>query len=99
VSDLQADFGLGFFVRDLQIRYRSPVRLDDLVTVTTWLRELGGARLRMRQSVTANGSVAADLEVELACIRVADQRPARIPQLWRDVLGCLVSAESEQFVS
>ncbi len=99
VSDLQADFGLGFFVRDLQIRYRNPVRLDDLVTVTTWLRKLSGARLRMRQSITARGAVAADLEVELACIRVADQRPARIPQLWRDVLGCLVSAESEQFVS
>lgn len=99
VSALQADFGLGFFVRDLRITYRSPVRLDDLVTVTTWLREMTGARLRMRHSVTANGLVAADLDVELACIRVADLRPARIPQLWRDVLGGLVSAETEPFVS
>ncbi len=95
VSALEADFGLGFFVRNLQISYRSPVRLDDLVTVTTWLRGLGGARLRMRHRITANEAVAADLEVELACIRIADLRPARIPQRWRDVLGRLVSGDSE----
>ena len=99
VSDLLADCGLGFFVSDVRISYRRPVRLDDLVMVTTWLRELGGARCRLRQSLTCNGAVAADLEVELACIRVADLKPARIPPLWRDVLCDLVSPGTEQFVS
>ncbi len=99
VAALREEFGLGFVVRDVQISYRRPVRLDDLLTVTTWLRELGGARLRMRQSLTCNGAVAADMEVELACIRVVDLKPARIPPLWRDVLCDLVSPGTEQFVS
>ncbi len=99
VAALREEFGLGFVVRDVRISYRRPVRLDDLLTVTTWLRELGGARLRMRQSLSCNGAVAAELEVELACIRVADLKPARIPPLWRDVLCDLVSPRTEQFVS
>ncbi len=99
VSDLLRDHGIGFFISDVRISYLRPVRLDDLVTVTTWLRELGGARCRLRQSLTCDGWVAANLEVTLACIRVADNKPARIPPLWRDVLGGLVSGEAEQFVS
>ncbi|WP_428391382.1 YbgC/FadM family acyl-CoA thioesterase [Lichenicoccus sp.] len=99
VSDLLDNFGLGFFVSALRIAYRRPVRLDELVRVTTWLQSLGGARCRLRQSITCEGTVAADLEVTLACIRVADNKPARIPPLWRGVLGGLVSDAAEQFVS
>ena len=99
VADLLNGFGIGFFVAEVKISYLRPVRLDDLVMVTTWLRELGGARCRLRQSLTCKGAVAANLEVTLACIRVADNKPARIPPLWRGVLAALVSDESEQFVS
>ena len=99
VAALLNDFGLGFFVSDLRIAYRRPVHLDDLVQVTTWLQSLGGARARLRQSLTCEGTVAADLEVTLACIRVADNKPARIPPLWRGVLERLVSDAAEQFVS
>jgi acyl-CoA thioester hydrolase len=99
VSALLREHGLGFFVSDLRIAYRRPVRLDDLVVVTTWLRELGAARARLRQCLSCDGAVSANLDVTLACVRVGDQKPARIPSLWRDVLGGLVSAESEQFVS
>ena len=99
VAALLDEFGLGFFVSDLRIAYRRPVRLDDLVTVTTWLRQLGAARCRLRQSIGCKGQPAADLDVTLACIRVADHKPARIPPLWREVLGKLVSAEAEQFVA
>ena len=99
VNELLADFGIGFFVGDLRISYRRPLRLDDLVTVTTWLRELGGARCRLRQSLTCQGALAASLEVTLACIRVIDHKPARIPPLWRGVLEGLVSDEAEQFAS
>ena len=99
VAALFDDFGLGFVVRDLSIRYHRLVRPDDLVTVTTWLSELGGARCRLRQSLACRDEVAAELKVELACIRMADFKPSRIPPLWREVLGGLISAKSEQFVS
>ena len=99
VSALLDQFGLGFFVSDLRIAYRRPVRLDDLVRVTTWLRQIGAARCRLRQSIGCGGVAAAELEVTLACVRVADGRPARIPPLWRDMLGRLVSTDYEQFVA
>lgn len=99
VSDLLRDHGLGFVVSDLRIAYRRPLRLDDLVTVTTVLRDLGAARARLRQSFSGNGVVSAELEVTLACIRVADGRPSRIPARWREVLGRLEDREPEQFLS
>jgi acyl-CoA thioester hydrolase len=99
VSDLLRDHGLGFVLSDLRIAYRRPLRLDDLVTVTTVLRDLGAARARLRQSFCSNGVASAELEVTLACVRVPDHRPARIPARWREVLGRLDDKEPEQFLS
>ena len=99
VSDLLRSHGLAFLVSELRIAYRRPLLLDDLVTVRTALRELGAARARLRQSFSCKGASSADLDVTLACVRMSDGRPSRIPLLWRDVLGSLVSPDAEQFPS
>ena len=99
VSGLLEQHGLSFLVSDLRIAYRRALHLDDLVTVTTSLSRLGAVRCRLRQTIGCVGTVGADMEVTLACIRVSDLRPARIPSPWRDVLERLGSAGDEQFVA
>ncbi|GBQ81135.1 4-hydroxybenzoyl-CoA thioesterase [Gluconacetobacter johannae DSM 13595] len=90
VSALLEDYGLAFVVRQASIGYRQPLRLDDLVRVTTRLIELGSASCRLEQLFLLGGTLCAELEVRLACVRVSDGRPARFPPLWRDLLSGLV---------
>ncbi len=82
-SDLVRNEGLIFVVRRLKIDYLRPARLDDILTVATEPTHLGAATATMRQEFSAAGMEVARLDVELACVRVADGRPARIPSRWR----------------
>ena len=86
---LIADHGLILVVRRLDIRYLRPARLDDRLLVGTALRRLGGATVALHQPITGPAGPVATLEVELACVRMADGRPARLPARWRAVLAGL----------
>ncbi|MCE2564941.1 YbgC/FadM family acyl-CoA thioesterase [Komagataeibacter sp. FNDCF1] len=96
-SDLLAEYGLAFVVRQATIDYRAPLRLDDIVRVTTRLTELGAASCRLIQhfhrvgAKEGEGPGCGTLDVRLACVRALDGRAARFPPPWRDLLGALVA--------
>ena len=75
--------GMIFVVRRVKIDYLRPARLDDVVTIATEATELGAASATMRQDFSVASREVARLEVGLACVRLADGRPARIPPRWR----------------
>jgi acyl-CoA thioester hydrolase len=91
-DELVTQFGLIFVVRRVEMDYLRPVRLDAEVIVETGPWALGGATVDVRQRfAVARGEGAGEatgrLRIGLACIRMADGRPARIPQRWRDALS------------
>ncbi len=75
--------GMIFVVRRIEMDYLRPARLDDLVTVATEPTALGAATAALRQEFTVADRAVARLDVQLACVRGADGRPARIPTRWR----------------
>lgn len=72
---------IGFVVRNLELSYRRPGRLDDILCVRTSLLSLRRAALWLRQDVVFrnDGETAVSGKVELACIGVQSMRPQRIP--------------------
>jgi acyl-CoA thioester hydrolase len=85
-DELVTQFGLIFVVRRVEMDYLRPVRLDAEVIVETGPWALGAATVDVQQRFAAAGEETGRLRVGLACIRVADGRPARIPARWRDAL-------------
>jgi acyl-CoA thioester hydrolase len=81
--------GVAFAVRSVRVEYLKPARLDDALVVETTTAALGGARIDARQLVrrSADGDTLAEIDVRLACIRLADGRPARIPVPVREALA------------
>ncbi len=86
--------GLAFAVRQASVDYRSPARLDDLLLVRSRLTELGGARLAARQRVERDGRLLAEVGVRVACLRLTDGRPGRIPPHIRQTLAPLCKPET-----
>ncbi|MDE2199298.1 MAG: YbgC/FadM family acyl-CoA thioesterase [Rhodospirillales bacterium] len=93
-AEMTGQHGLMFMVRCVKLDYLRPVRLDDsLLVVTTTLR-LGAATVDLRQrfvhpdEAQTNEDLAV-LELRLACVRLADQRPVRIPPRWREALRAM----------
>jgi acyl-CoA thioester hydrolase len=91
--------GLQFVVSDLDIRYRRPARLDDLLDVDLEVTEVRRASLRLAQRArlaaddgTAAGGAAADLTLADAGVRIAvmdrrSGRPAPLPKWLIDRLA------------
>jgi acyl-CoA thioester hydrolase len=77
-STLVRDLGIAFAVRDCQIDYRAPARLDDLLEVRSRLVEQRGATLRAEQTIRRGGEDLVRMMVRVACVG-RDGRPTRLP--------------------
>ena len=51
-----AETGLGFVVRRMEIDFRAPAVLDDVLEVVTRMSEIGGASLRAEQTIRRAGA-------------------------------------------
>jgi acyl-CoA thioester hydrolase len=85
---LRARFGVLFAVRDLQMSYLAPARLEDELVVTTRAGAIGGARLTLVQDIWREETCLAKCRVLLVCLG-PDGRPARMPPELREALGGL----------
>jgi len=90
-AEMTSQYGLMFMVRRIKVDYLAPVRLDDSLFVATRLLMLRAASVELRQSIFRSGEdrPLVELEVLLACVRVADGRPGRLPERWRAALMSL----------
>lgn len=59
---------IAFAVRSLSVEYLKPARLDDLIDVTTTIRELGRAQVVFQQQIVRKGEVLLDAQVHVACL-------------------------------
>ncbi|ODT77522.1 MAG: tol-pal system-associated acyl-CoA thioesterase [Pelagibacterium sp. SCN 64-44] len=84
-SELMAE-GLAFAVRRMNIDFAAPAHIDDLLTVTTQVVKVSGARLLLAQVISRGDAVLTRAEVEVAAIRTSGG-PARLPGALRARLG------------
>ncbi len=82
-AEMARDEGLIFVVRRVEMDYLRPARLDEVVTIESQPTEMGAATISLRQAFRVGGQAVAAMDVQLACVRAADGRPARIPPRWR----------------
>ncbi|GBR53118.1 4-hydroxybenzoyl-CoA thioesterase [Neokomagataea thailandica NBRC 106555] len=89
VTELLETDGIGFVVRQVGVRYRTPLRLEDMMEVETALIAITPARLKLKQTIRNAEKLdeeAVVLDVELACIEMNTLKPARIPPRWCDAI-------------
>ena len=75
-SELAKD-GIAFAVRSMEIDFPRAAHIDDLLTVTTSVREVSGARLTLDQEIARSGELVAKAGVLVVAIR--NGRAARLP--------------------
>lgn len=72
-----------FAVRKMDIEFHTPARMDDLLTITTTVEEVRGARMVFLQKALRGEELIASAYVLCACL-TPDGRPRRLP---KDILG------------
>ena len=86
---LEGDAGIIFTVVDLQVRYRLPARLDDLLCISCEPTRDGGATIAFGQRIwreRVDGELLLQGSARAACLDAATLRPRRLPPI---VVGVL----------
>jgi acyl-CoA thioester hydrolase len=72
---------LVWVVRRMEIDFRTPARIDDILTVDTWTRDISGVRIFMAQKILRDETVLVEAQIEAAVID-GRGRPQRFPKEW-----------------
>lgn len=88
---LREQTGLIFVVADVQLRYRAPARLDDVLRITVAVREQGAASFLLDQQAWRGDTLLVEGTVRVGCVDSQRLRPARMPA---GVLQALATAPS-----
>ena len=72
---------LAWVVRRMEIDFRSPARIDDILTIDTRTEAISGARIFMAQQIRRGDEVSIEAKVEAAII-AENGRPRRFPKEW-----------------
>lgn len=71
--------GICFVVSRVDISYKRPARLDDVLAVGAATEEMGMTRIKLRQNVTRGADLVAEAMVEIAMIDLKTGRGVKIP--------------------
>jgi acyl-CoA thioester hydrolase len=78
---LQVTTGSIFVVADVALRYLTPAKLDDLLTVTVKVLDVGKASIALEQQAWRGDVLLAQGTVRVGCVNASSLRPCRIPAL------------------
>ncbi len=65
---LLSEGGTAFAVVAMNINYKAPAKLDDLLTVKTKITKVGGASMEMQQDIYSDDKLLTEMKVTLVCV-------------------------------
>lgn len=75
---------LVWVVKRMEIDFRAPARIDDILTIDTRTENISGARIFMAQQIRRGDDLLIEARIEAAIIG-ENGRPRRFPREWLDV--------------
>ena len=76
---LAQSHGVAFVVRHADIDFIKPALLDDELSVSVRVAELGASVIVFLQEIARGADILAAAKVKIACVKIASLQPVRIP--------------------
>jgi acyl-CoA thioester hydrolase len=81
---LREQFKLVFVVHSVQITFKSPAKLNDLLTISSEIVKIGRGSFEFSQKITVNQQTLVEAQVKLACVDTLTFKPVGIPEQIRE---------------
>jgi acyl-CoA thioester hydrolase len=85
-TQLAASEKLIFVVKNVEIQYRKPARLDDLLTIQSNITRLGRASIHFKQAALRAGELLCESDIQVCCVDTTSFRPAPLTDELRTLL-------------
>jgi acyl-CoA thioester hydrolase len=79
-NNLREEFKLVFVVHSMQIQFKKPAKLDDLLTISSKLVKVGRGSFEFSQQISVNQQTLIEAQVKLACVDTITFKPIGIPE-------------------
>ena len=83
-AGLMKELGVVFVVRSLKLDYLKPALLDDLITVSVQLKDIGRSRVSLHQIMTRGEETLVEAEIHLVSIALDTFKPVSVPIVLRE---------------
>jgi acyl-CoA thioester hydrolase len=83
-AGLMKELGVVFVVRSLKLDYLRPALLDDLITVSAQLKEVGRSRVTLHQTVMRGEDKLVEAEIHLVSVSMESFKPVSVPEVLRE---------------
>ena len=83
-AGLMKELGVVFVVRSLKLDYLKPALLDDLLTVSAQLKEIGRSRVTLHQTMMRGEEKLVDAEIHLVSVSLDTFKPVSVPDVLRN---------------
>jgi tol-pal system-associated acyl-CoA thioesterase len=78
-TELRENLGVIFVVHSMQIQFKKPARLDDMLVVNTQVLALGYGSFTCLQTILKDTQTLIEAQVKIACVNAATFKPQGIP--------------------
>jgi len=83
-AGLMKELGVVFVVRSLKLDYFKPALLDDMLSVTAMVKDIGRSRISVIQTVMRQEEVLTEAEVHLVSVSTESFKPVSVPEVLRN---------------
>jgi len=83
-AGLMKELGVVFVVRSLKIDYFKPALLDDMLSVTALVKDVGRSRVNIVQTVMRQQEVLVEADVHLVSVSIESFKPVSVPEVLRN---------------
>lgn len=83
-AGLMKELGVVFVVRSLKLDYLKPALLDDLITVSAQLKDIGRSRVTLQQVMMRGDEILVEGEIHLVSIALDTFKPVSVPEVLRE---------------
>jgi len=83
-AGLMKELGVVFVVRSLKLDYLKPALLDDLITVSAQLKEIGRSRVTLLQTIMRGEEKLVEAEIHLVSVSLESFKPVSVPEVLRE---------------
>ena len=83
-TGLMKELGVMFVVRSLKLDYLKPALLDDMLSVSAQLKEVGRSRITLHQSMMRGDENLVEGEIHLVSVSMDTFKPVRVPDVLRE---------------
>ncbi len=83
-AGLMKELGVVFVVRSLKLDYLKPALLDDLITVSAQLKDIGRSRVTLHQVMMRGDDILVEGEIHLVSIALDTFKPVSVPEVLRE---------------